>query len=86
MNHSLKKITGFGEGYGRISPIHLGPLRDVFFAKNTSSSYCRSERDIANIQDRTDRADGSAQVALGNIKSVVALSLRPVLSDPFTFS
>ena len=65
--------------------LHLGPLRDIFFA-NFSLHSCRSKRDIANIQHSTDRAISSAQVALGIIKSLVALNHGPLLSAPFTFS
>ena len=67
--------------------LHLGPLRDFFFAKYTLPYYYyRSERDIANKQHSTgeDRAISSAQVALGIIKSLVALNHGPLLSASST--
>ena len=36
--------------------LHLGPLRHFFFANYTRTTYCQSERDIANLQHSTDRA------------------------------
>ena len=56
-----------------------------FFLRKLHPYYCRSERDIADIQHSTDRASNSAQVALGIIKSLVALNYGPLLSAPFTF-
>ena len=57
-----------------------------FILRKLHPYYCRSERDIANIQHSTDRAISSAKVALGMIKSLVALNRGPLLSAPFTFS
>ena len=44
--------------------------------------YCRSKRDIANIQHITDRVISSAQGALAIIKSLVALNHGPLLRCP----
>ena len=55
------------------------------FSSQITLYYCRSERDMANIQHSTDRAICSAQVALSIIKSLVALNHEPLLSAPFTF-
>ena len=46
--------------------------------------YCRTERDIANVQQSTDKAITSAQIALGIIKPQIALDHGPLLSAPFS--
>ena len=53
-----------------------------FFLRKLHPYYCRSKRDIANIQHSTDRAISAAQVALAIIKSLVALNHEPLLSAP----
>ena len=55
-----------------------------FFLRKLHPYYCRSERDIDNVQHSTDRAISSAQVARAIFKSLVALNHGP-LSASFTF-
>ena len=70
-----------------ISPSHC-PLSVLFivFVVCNSRPYCRSERDIANKHTAQYRAIRSAQVALGNIRSLVAPSNGPLISALFEFS
>ena len=58
----------------------------AIFLRKFHLYYCRSERDIANIPHSTDRTISSAQVALGIVKSLVALNHGPVFSDHFTLT
>ena len=64
--------------------LYLGPLRDFFFANYTRTTTA-DQNVTSPIQHSTDRAISSAKVALGTIKSLVALNHGPLLSAPFKY-
>ena len=78
----------------RLSPLvvdfvlHLGPLRGFFFANNnrTPADQNVTSPTYSTAQTWQLAPLSSAQVALGIIKSLVALNHGPLLPAPFTFS
>ena len=62
--------------------LHLGSLRNFFFANYTRTS---ADHNVAPPTNSTENLISSAQVARGIIKSIVALNHGPLLSAPFTF-
>ena len=62
--------------------LHLGPLHDVFLANYTRTT---ADQNVTSPTYSTAQTGQSAQVALGIIKSLVALSHGPLLSAPFTY-